>query len=79
MSQLTLKVRDLGLAATLVSCGFEVRDTTRDNGGRVYFVFTQTDELDRAVTGYWDDTLKVRVRTYADNIKMLKSRIYSER
>jgi hypothetical protein len=75
----TIQIRDLSLAATLVSCGFEVRETTRDTSGRVHFVFTQSDELDRAVNSYWSDTLNVKARKFSDNIKMLKSRIYGER
>jgi hypothetical protein len=79
MNQLTTKVKDLALAASLVSCGFEVLDTTRDTSGRVHFAFAQTDEFERTVSAYWADTLDVKARTYSDNIKMLKSRIYSER
>lgn len=79
MNQLTTRVKDLALAASLISCGFEVLDTIRDASGRVHFEFAQTDELERAVSAYWADTLDVKARTYADNIKMLKSRIYSER
>lgn len=79
MNQLTTRVKDLALAASLISCGFEVLDTMRDASGRVHFEFAQTDELERAVSSYWADTLDVKARTYADNIKMLKSRIYSER
>ncbi len=79
MNQLTTRVKDLALVASLISCGFEVLDTIRDTGGRVHFEFAQTDELERAVSAYWADTLNVKARTYSDNIKMLKSRIYSER
>lgn len=79
MADLTTKIRDLALAASLVSCEFEVLDTIRDTSGRVYFVFTQSDELDIAVNAYWSDTLDVKARKFSDNIKMLKSRIYGER
>lgn len=75
----TVRIRDLGLAAALVSCGHEMRGTTRDVSGQAHFIFTQTDELDRAVNGYWADTLDVKARRYSDNIKMLKSRLYGER
>lgn len=28
--------------------------------------------------GYWNDKIKVNPRTYFDNIKMIKNRMYSE-
>lgn len=71
--------RDLGLSAALANLGFEVHHIERDAGGQAYFIFMNTDELERAVSAYWADTLEVRARTYSENIKMLKSRIYSER
>ena len=70
------KLRDLGLAAALVSCGFEVLRIERGAGGQAYFCFVDTDGLRRAVSSYWANTLDVRARTYFDGIKMLKSRIY---
>lgn len=71
------RTHDLGLAAALVSCGFKLRATNRDINGRFYFAFRQTSNLTEAIDEYWADTLNVRARTYNDNIKMLKSRIYA--
>lgn len=76
---LTVSVKDLGLGATLVSCGFEMRTTERNENGRTHFVFAKTDELERAICDYWADTLRVNARKHSDDIKMLKSLIYSER
>ncbi len=75
----TVSIRDLGLAAALVSCGFVMSDTQRDQTGRTHFLFAETNELDHAVNDYWADTLDVKARKYFDDIKMLKSRIYGER
>ncbi len=72
------RTHDLGLAAALVSSGFELRATSRDINGRVYFSFKQVEYLAEAINGYWADTLSVPARSYSDNIKMLKSRIYAE-
>jgi hypothetical protein len=72
------RTHDLGLAAALVSCGFELRTTNRDINGRVYFAFKQVEYLAEAINEYWADTLHVPARSYSDNIKMLKSRIYAE-
>jgi hypothetical protein len=74
-----VKLRDLGCAAALTSLGFEVREIEHGAGAQLYFLFTKTDELERSVSAYWANTLEVRARTYSESIKMLKSRIYSER
>jgi hypothetical protein len=72
------QIHDLGLAAALVSCDFKLRATNQDVRGRFYFVFKQTRELTKAIDEYWANTLNVPARLFSDNIKMLKSRIYSE-
>lgn len=74
-----VRIRDLGLAAALVSRGFSMPEIERDIGAQAYFLFIKTDELERAVSDYWADTLSVKARKHSDNIKTLKSRIYSER
>jgi len=73
-----VRVHDLGLAAALISCGFKLRATTRDRNGRFYFAFRQTSSLTKAIDDYWANTLDVSARLFTDNLKMLKSRIYSE-
>ena len=76
---LTVSIRDLGVAAALVTCGFEVEDMNRDANGRTYFIFQETAALDETVNGYYADTLVIKARKFFDNTKMLKGRIYSER
>ena len=78
MDQPTTNIKDLGLAAALVSSGHEVRHVHRSIEGPTYFVFAQNNQIDIDTGAYWADTLKVNARRYFDNIKMLKSRIYSE-
>ena len=72
------KVRDLGLAAALVSSDHDVCATNRDKSGRAHFVFIHSEKLEQTINEYWADKLEVKARKYFDNIKMLKSRIYSE-
>ncbi len=72
------RTHDLGLAAALISCGFALLATNRDRNGRFYFLFRRTDKLTRAIDAYWADTLNVQARTFFDNTKMLKGRIYAE-
>ena len=75
---LTVSIRDLGVVAALVTCGFEILDTNRDTDGRTYFVFHETVALDEVTNGYYADTLQVKARKFFDNTKMLKGRIYSD-
>ena len=75
----TMRIRDLGLAAALVSVGYEVGETYKDENGRTYFVFLEEDGLKRDIDSYWSDTLVVRARKLSDNIKILKGVIYAEK
>ena len=76
---LTVSIRDLGVVAALVTCGFEIADMNRDSNGRTYFIFQETVALDEVVNGYYADTLNVKARKFFDNTKMLKGRIYADR
>lgn len=78
MSNVTVRIRDLGLAAALVSCGHDMRGASRDINGRFYFIFPQTPEIDKDTDAYWADTLVVKARKCIDNTKMLKGRIYAD-
>lgn len=74
----TISIRDLGLAAALVSSGYVMSKTRRDENGRSRFVFEESKELDIAIEDYWADMLRVNARRFFDDLKMLKSRIHSE-
>ncbi|RYX79154.1 hypothetical protein EON76_00300 [bacterium] len=76
---LMVGIRDLGVAAALVTCGFEIEDMNRDANGRTHFVFQETAVLTEVVNGYYADTLQVKARKFFDNTKMLKGRIYAGR
>lgn len=75
---IVMRVRDLGLAAALVSIGYEVNQTYKDPNGRTYFVFMDVECLKTDAERYWADTLMVKARNFMDNTKMLKSVIYAE-
>lgn len=79
MNRPTVRIRDLGLAAALVSRDFKMLRTDHNLSGPAFFIFAQTQELNCAVNDYWADALDVKARKFFDNIKMLKSRIYGER
>lgn len=77
--QLVYKSRDLSETAAILCVGFDILSTEEDPNGRVYFVFLDTPELKNTVKAYWDCTLQVTARYYADAIKTAKNVIYKDR
>lgn len=73
-----VSLRDMGLVAALVTAGFPVV-RTENKQQRIWFVFQDTERLQITITQYWANELNVPARKLADNLKMLKGRIYSER
>ena len=73
-----LSTFDLGAAASLVSAGFLLVSLDKTNPRKVQFIFRRETGIEKAVDNYWADRLEVKARTFFDNLKMLKNRIYSE-
>lgn len=69
---------DLGCSSALITAGFELITLDKENPRKVQFVFIRDERIETAVEDYWADRLKVSARSYFDNLKMLKNRIYSE-
>lgn len=69
---------DLGIAASLVTADFELVALDKINPRKVQFVFRRATGIEKVVDDYWADKLEVKARSYFDNIKMCKNRIYSE-
>ena len=69
---------DLGCSSALISAGFELVSLEKSNPRKVKFIFRRMVGIDKAVSDYWSDRLEVKARTFFDNTKMLKNRIYSE-
>ncbi len=70
---------DLNCSAALLCAGFEL--LTVDKGAdarKSLFVFKKQDGLEETVDLYWSDRLEVKARKFADSIKALKNRLYSE-
>lgn len=68
---------DLGCAAAIISVGFPLYKLNKSNPRKVQFSFKEQEEAEKIVDDYWSDNLSVNARTYFDNIKMLKNRIYT--
>lgn len=74
-----LKIRDLGLAAALVCAEHRIVATECDPGGRMYFVFAETAQLQHDTKRYWSEGLMVSARAYNESLKTLKNLIYGQR
>lgn len=69
---------DLGAAASLVSAGFQLVSLDKANPRKVQFIFRREIGIEKVVDDYWADRLDVKARSFFDNLKMLKNRLYSE-
>lgn len=69
---------DLGCSSAIISAGFELVSLDKLNPKKVQFIFRRELGIENIVNDYFADRLKVNARTFFDNIKMLKNRIYSE-
>ena len=68
---------DIGLAAALTTLHFELISLNRDNPRKIGFIFSRTPELEQATQDYFAGRLQVDARSFFENIKMLKNRIFS--
>ena len=69
---------DLGCGSALICSGFELVSLDKAIQRKVQFIFRREAGIEKVVKNYWADHLDVKARTFFDNIKMLKNRIYSE-
>jgi hypothetical protein len=69
---------DLGVAAALLCAGFELLVLDRANTRKVLFVFRRAKGIDDTANTYFADRLELNARAFFDQLKALKSRLYSE-
>lgn len=69
---------DLGLTVVL-SLYFPIVSIKRQpNSHKAYFFFEQTKELTNLVEAYWRGDLRIEPKTYFDQLRTIKARLYSE-
>lgn len=71
------QTNDLALAAALNECGFAIIELDASNPRRIAFVFDHTADLDDTTKKYWKGSLRVDPKSYFDNLRHLKSRLYT--
>ena len=72
------ETRDFFLAVFLMTADFPLLELRLDEKGRKHqelFVFSASEELERAVSDYGKDASRVNPRLYAQNITSLRNRI----
>ena len=69
---------DIGIAAALISKGYQIDHIDRKNPKKVCFKFCSSNYIQETVDLYWNDGLEINARTLLDSLKMLKNRLYSQ-
>ncbi len=72
----TYKTSDLALATTL-SLYFPIEEIERIDSKRVQVVFERVTKLDQTISDYWKGSLVVEPHRFFDQLKVIKTRIYS--
>lgn len=70
------KTSDLALA-TAISLFHPLQSIDRQNPTKSLFIFRKNKSLDKVINNYWEGKLKVEPKSYFNQLKTLKSRIYS--
>lgn len=68
---------DLGCSSALVSSGFDLVSLDRMNPKKIQFIFRRDTGIEKVADDYFADKLEVKARSFFDNVKMLKNKIYS--
>jgi len=71
------KIKDLYLVAFLI-CKGEKPSKTERSGPVLWFVFKESKENSQLIQDYWNNTTFVDARSFSEQIKNLKNRIFSE-
>ncbi|MEX0924424.1 MAG: DUF5659 domain-containing protein [Candidatus Paceibacterota bacterium] len=69
---------DLGASAALLSSGYQLQGLEKTNSRKVLFVFKRDKEIEEHANKYFSNQLEVKARSYFDNLKALKNKLYSD-
>jgi len=71
------RISDLALVAVL-SLDLPIEKIDRQNPTKVQFLFAESEQLRRLVDDYWKGQLQVEPKAFFNQLKNIKTRIYSE-
>ncbi len=69
---------DLGCAAALATADFALLTLDRANPRKVRFIFRRETGIEKVADDFWSDLLEQKSRSFWDNVKTLKNRLYSD-
>ena len=73
-----MAVGDLGCASAILTAGFILLALDRANPRKVRFIFRREAGIEKVADDFWSDRLEQKSRSFWDNIKNLKNRLYSD-
>ena len=74
----TVATQELSLVAALLAWNFSLISIDRTDFKKVTFFFSNTQEIQKAIQTFWDDTGIVSPKKYFYALREAKSRIYAE-
>lgn len=69
---------DLACASAVITAGFKLLTLDRINPRKVRFIFRRETGIEKVADDFWSDRLEQKSRSFWDNIKNLKNRLYSD-
>ncbi len=70
-------ISDLGCAAALQTASFELIALDRQNPYKIKFVFRREAGIEKVADDFWANRLEQKSRSFWDNVKALKNKLYS--
>jgi len=67
---------DLGCSTALLCAGFELLGIEKSNPKKALFTFKRKGNIDEVANSYFANKLSVKARSFADNLKALKNKLY---
>jgi len=68
---------DIALASAITTCGYPLESLDKNDPTKVNFFFKKAEGLDKIVQLFWQRKLPLDALSYFQNLKVIKSRIYS--
>ena len=68
---------DIGVSTALLCADFELLAVEKSNPRKALFVFRRKVGVEEVANKYFADKLEVKARSFFDNLKALKNKLYS--
>ena len=67
---------DIGVSTALLCAGFELLSVEKSNPRKALFMFRRQAGIEETANKYFADRLEVKARSFFDNLKALKNKLY---